>query len=254
MTEQSTYLPIHAANAEVLRDELEPLLGQRPLPFQLLLRYSRQIRIRGIAGLLMEGDVRSLHTGLAASGRAFAQGLQHVQTRDQVLSQYTPFFDALAVEDEDTIRALATAGLTLDWAPEYEYEEDYEYLRFLMTFIVGDTPEVALARFQECAEGLEDPRVDFCAALVHQDHVALDSAMEDVLEARAEKMVRLSSSGALAPQVVATEGFINVEGMALVSLVRRVGGEANTNYRGVPAISPPQSEVLGAITIPAVLR
>lgn len=242
MIEHSTHLPLHAANADVHCEEIEPLLARRPLGLATLMRYCQQRRVRGIAALLMEGDVATFCESLAASGRTFVLGLAHVPAARLVVSHWTPFYDALAVEDDATSRALAAVGQPLAWQPDYEYEEAYVYIRLLMALASDDTtradeasPEALLARLSDLAGDLPDPSYVLCEALYYGDDASFDTAFAAWTEYRADKMMRLSASGALLPEVVATEGFFNVEGMALLRLAHRRGLAPRGDYRCVPA-------------------
>ena len=222
---------------EVRHIELEAVTVQ-----EISTRYRRL----AICSLLLEADTTGFFRLLSCSAQAYLSLLRKVDWPSIEAPYYlcasraSPFFDALAASEPDTASELARRSAT-SWMREDEYEEDFLYMRFLMELALeGRSPQrVAemLQRLQKAGADREPERVGVCEALFASDSTAFDLAMERLERKRREEVSLQQKNPGAVPQMLSTEPYVFIEGLALVRLADRLGIQTLCQYPGIPAIA-----------------
>jgi hypothetical protein len=154
-------------------------------------------------------------------------------------SRAFPFLDALAAGEPDTAADIARLSATT-WMKDDEYEDDFLYMRFLMELTVDRHSARltdGLRRLQEVAADREPERLGICEALLAADRTVFDTAMERLeLKRREELAIQRKNPGA-APQLLETEPFVFIEGLALARLAASLGIGLLHQYPGIPALA-----------------
>jgi len=236
----SIYLPVFQSNAASDAADLLPRLLGGNVSLNDTLSFCRLCRIRGIAGLFLDGMGEPLHRELCRSGRALLHILPRMGDEKNATGRLFPFLDAVAAGDRECARAIAAIARAT-WNPDEEYEDDFLYVRFLMTHMLtgADVTKCAdlLDRWGAVLDGASDVRFDLCCALLQ--HVAPDfeEALVSLLDEEKARYRRLSRAGALAQEIEATEANLSIEGIALVRVARANGLPVRSSYWGVPSLA-----------------
>jgi hypothetical protein len=197
-------------------------------------------RLAGIGALFVGGTSDVFLWRLHQSGRCFAHFLLRVAEAEKLTSRSLPFFDAIAARDLDAAREIACHSRR-DPDPDMEYAEDFLFAEFLMQcFFLGateDTCHELLARHEQVLQGAEDFRLDVCRALLVRDEASFGWALARFLAARNDALQLLSESGYIDEELLATEGQLSVEGLALVHLAEQQGLATEQDYLHVPSIA-----------------
>jgi len=235
----SKFLPAHLAN--FYRDCVEqvPLAAAAQIGSTEVIDLCRSYRRLAIAILLYSCERDEFLGYLFRSGRLLAHQLPGVPTAEQVTSRLGGFFDAVAVRDFDTARAIAQAASTTR-SPR-EYEEDFLFTRFLMDrFFLGMDDTAAdqmLAQYATCLQGAADIRLEICRALHSEDADAFHNALSQYLDERETAYARKTVRESALPEEIATEGKLCVEGLALVVLAETLGMETERDYLFIPSLA-----------------
>lgn len=238
----SKFLPIVAKNALLEGAELLPQVRYHRGGQREALRLCSTLRRRGICELFLLAAVDRLHLYLCKSGRVFLHFLEGARRDALVKSKAEPFFDALACVDMDCARRLALHARA-PWNEELEYAEDYLYVDFLMSMVLGAETErllgTTLARFEELSP--KDPRLGVCKALLSRDHSAFDEELSRLIEERNLQYRKRAERGAVLEEELATDGQLLVEGLALVQLAEGMGFRLPDDYMHIPSLARRQS-------------
>jgi hypothetical protein len=236
----SIFLPVFRSNAAYYAAEILPLLLGDRVTAKDALSFCRNCRVRGIAGLFLDGVPADLHRELCRSGRAMLSALGRMDEAEKATSRLFPFFDAVAACDFDCARGIASLARA-SWNPEGEYEDDFLYVRVLMKqFFLGADPgehDALVSRWEAVLDGASDVRLDISRALWERAASDFENALVRLLAGEKARNGHLRRGGVLAPDIDATEGYLSVEGIALVRLARRIGLTTGSNYWGVPSIA-----------------
>ncbi|AEI64061.1 immunity 49 family protein [Corallococcus macrosporus] len=241
----SKFLPVFVGNALGDNEDLLPAFAAGKGGLKDALRFCQNFRIAGIGSLLLSGMAARLHECLHASARAFLFFARGPEGARILTSRVAPFFDAVACGDEEAARELSRLSpATFD--KEREYEEDFLFMRFLMDhFFLGANAQDAqalLSRYEKCLEGSVDPRLQVCQALFSVDGDAFDAGLTQMMEAREVRYRKLAEKESEEEEVLATEGYVSIEGIALARLAVRAGLQPQEDYLFVPstALEPPR--------------
>jgi hypothetical protein len=203
------------------------------------LDFSQRFRIAAIGSLLTSGTAAYFHSYLHKSARGFIHFLS-TKLRAWPGSKAAPFFDAVACGDDQAAQELAQACPPAADRTS-EYEEDFLYVRFLVDqFFLGATvPDgrVLLERYEGVLDGSEDPRLDVLRALLQADSDEFDAALGRLMEDRESRWKKLAEKDVLPPEVLATEGAVSVEGLALVRFAATRGLAVSDNHLFIPSIA-----------------
>jgi hypothetical protein len=234
----SRFLQVFIDNASYAVADMMPLVKAHALDLHGMLDFCTQYRRRGIAHLLKSGRADLLWQDLQRSGSAFAAYLERADDSRKIASKASPFFDAVASGDVQTANKIAQSSATA-WVPDEEYEDDFLYIRILMSrFCLNAGQDVLgdmLNRYEVLLDGANDPRFVICQAYMEGRPKRFDAALEDLIAVRAEDY----ASGIEAEDVVeedwATEGNIFIEGMALVRFAGSLGFQVQKEYLFIPS-------------------
>lgn len=240
MTMPSEFLPVFVQNALADNEEFLPELLAGEVTWESVLSLCQNFRIAGIGLLFMTGTAERFHPFLHHSGRAFAHFLGTLGDDAKLTSQCLPFFDAVAAGDDEGA-ALVARQARRDWRSGLEYEEDFLFVEFLMQhFFLGapvDKCAALLMRYKTALQGAEDCRLTLCGALLESDSRAFEDSLERFLSERRDAMEDGETRGFVSSEVLATEGHLSVEGLALVSLAERKGLETREDYLHLPSVA-----------------
>ncbi|WP_163991486.1 Imm49 family immunity protein [Pyxidicoccus caerfyrddinensis] len=239
----SKFLPVFIGNALGDNEELLPAFTAGKGGLKEALRFCQNFRIAGIGSLLMSGTAARFHECLHASARAFVQFASAAPEAQKLTSRAEPFFDAVACGDTEAARELARL-LPRAADKNREYEEDFLFVRFLMDhfFLGRDASEGRdlLERYEKVLEGSEDPRLAVCHALLAVDGAGFDDALTRMMNAREVRFGKLRDKEALEPEVLETEGYVSIEGLALVRLAVSKGLQPLEDVLFIPSVAREQ--------------
>lgn len=239
----SKFLPVFIGNALGDNEELLPDIASGKGGLKEALRFCQNFRIAGIGSLLMSGTASRFHECLHASARAFVHFSSSAPDSQKLTSRAEPFFDAVACGDSEAAREL---GRLSPRAPDRnrEYEEDFLFVRFLMDhFFLGmDAREgqVLLERYEKVLEGSADTRLAVCRALLAADGAGFDDALARMMEEREVRFRKLSEKESVPEELLATEGYISIEGLALVRLAVSKGLQPLEDFLFIPSVAREQ--------------
>ncbi|WP_236069332.1 Imm49 family immunity protein [Citreicoccus inhibens] len=204
------------------------------------LQFSQNFRIAGIGSLLMSGTATRFHECLHASARAFAYFLRSAPDSQKLTSRSAPFFDAVACEDIEAARELARHSPRCPDRAR-EYEEDFLFVRFLMDFFfqgmsVNEGLNL-LEHYETILEGTQDIRLTVCRAFLASDSAGFDEALSNMMEERNMRVQKMRDQEAAAEESLSTEGYLSVEGVALVRLALSRGLTPSGHYLSVPTVA-----------------
>ncbi|MFP2928403.1 Imm49 family immunity protein [Pyxidicoccus sp. 3LG] len=240
MTMPSEFLPVFVQNALTDNEELLPELLEGEGTWESVLTFCQNLRIAGIGLLFLAGTSERFLTCLHHSGRAFAHFLEGMEDGAKLTSQCMPFFDAVAAGDDEGATQVARHSRRT-WVQGSEYEEDFLFVEFLMQhFFLGTSQQedtALLKRYEAALQGSDDCRLALCGALLEGDARAFEDSLERFLAERRDDMEDAEESGRLAAEVLATEGHLSVEGLALVRLAARKRIATREDYLHVPSVA-----------------
>src|SRR5262249_45286726 len=157
--------------------------------------------------------------------------------REAVQSLAMPFLDGLAADDQEAARAIAR-GSSHSHSPRDEYEEDFLFVEFVMQRFVlecaASVAEQLLARWRAGLRGVEDPRLDACKALHEADAERFDSGLRAFLQERSDTLEERIAGGSVPLELASTEGYLSVEGLALLRIADRLRLQTEEEYLHVP--------------------
>jgi hypothetical protein len=242
----SHFLPVYGANADDEADELAAALaalvaGGASGDARTLERLAKCRRIAGVAALLAEADIDTFRMRLADSARTWCDALERVAVPGAA-SKCSGLFDALAVDDWETARRIATALRGVAWRPEAEYEEGWLYTQVLASRLASgedgaEDRRALLERYRELEGDAVDWRLEIAAALEQRDGAAFEAALEGLMLAERDDYAYLRERDALPPEELATLACVSVEGIALWRLGRRAGFALQEDYLFVPSLA-----------------
>jgi hypothetical protein len=235
----SAYLPVFMSNALYENDEVLDRFLTGNVDLREALDFSQRFRIAAIGSLLTSGTADYFHSYLHKSASGFIHFLS-TKLRAWPGSKAAPFFDAVACGDDHAAQKLAQAcPAAADLTSEYE--EDFLYVRFLIDqFFLGATvPDgrFLLERYEVVLDGSEDPRLDVLRALLQADSEGFDAALGRLMEAHDIRWKKMAEKESLPPDVLATEGTVSVEGLALVRFATTKGLAISDNHLFIPSIA-----------------
>jgi hypothetical protein len=236
----SRFLPVFADNATFVATHTLPLLHSRAVGFAAVTDFCTQYRRRGIARFLQSADAALLQQDLQRSGAAFAAYLSWTDPSVVLAGRSAPFFDAAACSDVRAARTIAQRT-PVTHKPEYEYEDDFLYMRILMDrFALGRNAadlEPLIGRYEAVLEGAEDARFLICRAFLLRDPQLFDAALERIIAERDDRYSRGIRDETILEEEWATDGKIFVEGLALVRFARALDFPVQTDYLFIPSLA-----------------
>ncbi|MBW2737452.1 MAG: immunity 49 family protein [Deltaproteobacteria bacterium] len=243
----SYFLSVFSNNATLELEEMLPAVLSSSVDLDSILQFCQHYRIRGICSLFLSDSAAEFLADLRKSGRAFLHFLANSRASDKSTSKAEPFFDSIASRDLVCAREIARNS-RLTWNKNEEYEDDFQYILFLMNlFFLYATEEACernLQRYEEILDGDADPRLDICRAFAVKDSEEFHVALGELLEAHESRYQRLSRVDAILPEEAATEGKLCVEGLALLNLAEMMGLALDEDYLFIPSTARDQVAVV----------
>jgi hypothetical protein len=234
----SRFLNVYIEEASFALAEMTPRLRARQVNRQQALEVCRQYRRRGIASLLLRAEAHTFHRDLQRSGAAYAAFLDWVAMGSRTVSKATPFFDAVASGDTAVATLIAERTAT-DPGLEEEYEDDFLYFRWLMGrfYLRQDSGSLdsLLNRYETLLDGAEDVRWLICKALQSGDPQKFDAALQTLISQREADYADGMEADDFLEEEWATEGYIFVEGLALLRLALQLGFALQREYLFIPS-------------------
>lgn len=240
MTTASTFLPVFLKNALYENEHLVPMVRAGKASSAEALGLCRNYRTAGICSLLMSASAAKFHHFLRKSAAAFVFCTADTSRRFTLTRSLPPLLDALC-SGEFQLAATIARQVGATWDSSAEYEEDFLYTSFLCSHFL-QTPassrdEALVDRYGELVgEGVE-PRLMLLTSFLRQDENLFGQGLEMLLAARDARYKRLAAKGAVPLWELATEGFVSIEGLALVALAERKGFQTSSDYLHVPSLA-----------------
>ena len=157
----SIYLDDFIANSDFYLKRFIPRLINFRLDWKGIQEMTTAFRQRGVCSLLLYGVAKDFFINMMQSAGAFLHYLQRCSEEDKITSHCKPFFDAIGGGYWDCASAIARNS-RMTWNQGYEYEEDFLYVKFLMSyfFLAADRSEIELIiqRFDDVQGGAEEER------------------------------------------------------------------------------------------------
>lgn len=236
----SELLPVLAQEALVENQHLLPSLLTGRVGLRDILTFCQNFRMAGTGALLLTGRAERFHWHLHQSGRAFAWFLANSKDSLQRTSRALPFFDAVVAGDLECAAEVARRARHT-WARGEEYEEDFLFIEFLMRHFflqaAPDETEALLQRYAQALQGTEDPRLGVCQSLLEKDARLFDESLNHFLSEQHDRFEQVADRTSLPEDVLATERYVSVEGLALVCLAESQGMATAEDYLHVPSIA-----------------
>jgi hypothetical protein len=234
----SIFLADYVANAEFALERQVPLLAANALkPRVGIHAMCTMFRKRGACVLLLTGDSDVYYLTAMQSAAAYLEYLGRAPEEDKVTSFAKPFFDSIAGGYWDAAREIA-ARSRASHHPDFEYEDDFLYVRFLQErFFLGATEAALmelLARYEAVGEGRPDVRLDLCRTFAGGDSDAFDETLQELLRRRADELESLVSRGGTTEEEATWLRPYSNEATALLKLAERLGFPTQSSYSQVP--------------------
>ena len=252
---------IHAALLPEVQESVLVLAAGYPIARlgDELENFSNYFQALAIAHLLKGADPEQFKLYLTRSGYArryfLRRSAREGNTEDARLGlgRTEAFLDALAAGQMALAREIASLSGEV-WRPDWEYEDDFCYFRFLHRIAGGLDPEEGprlreiVAQFARALEGGTSQRLDVCRAILDRDDGAFRTALVALMEQRREETLeqreRMQEPDP-ASCVCWARSFVCIEGLALMRLAE-VAGLARLDSGFEPPLCPPQGRMEAA--------
>ncbi|RYZ39808.1 MAG: hypothetical protein EOO71_18590 [Myxococcaceae bacterium] len=235
----SIFLPAFRKNALAANTRLLPRILEGEAGATEAQDFCRNYRVAAICSLLLAAAAKDFHHFLRKSAGAFVFYSARKVPAFTLVRALAPAMDALACGDSEAAATIfQQVGDT--WDPSTEYEEDFLYARFLGSHFFG-APDPArdagwLDRYAELVGPAKDARLSVLRAFHEGDAERFEQGLEQLLSERARRYQRLAAKDAIPLWESSTEGYISIEGLALVALAERKGLLTRSDYLHVPAL------------------
>ena len=209
---------------------------------ELLAETSIHHRRLGIAILLADAKLRVFNDHLRTSAGRRVTLLETAAPNPAPFAQWArqglvgPFFDAWTAGADDL--ALRIAELSqVPLQTDFEYPEDHEYARWWYAVAAGGwklgaSLDQRLRALATVTDDDQDPRLNVCRALAARDQALFDEGLNELCHRHIEWFKERTAD----PAENATEGYVFIEGLALVRLARRLGIQTASEYPRVPGL------------------
>jgi hypothetical protein len=237
---RGAFLFVSVENSEFMLPEAITALANGQLaPHDQVHQVCTLFRQRGLAQMLRDGVAEGFQIAAMQSCGALVFGLRDWPEATKVTSYANPLLDAIACQYWDGVAAIADASRT-SWNPDYEYEDDFLYVRFLIEFGLRrdrGAGKRSVERYEEVLDGPPDARLEVCRALLDGDAGAFDEGLVRLLDERDERIQGLIVRGTIGDDAARWLAHVSVEGLALLAIAEREGLETAEHYLHCPAIA-----------------
>jgi hypothetical protein len=199
-----------------------------------------------ICDLLTKANVDGFRENLVRSGHCRRSYLRRSSAEGNhdgpnlALSRTEAFLDCLAAGDLALAQDIATIS-PVDWNPDWEYEEDHYYYRFLQQLVgLTDTSgngallEFA-ARIEAALEGAKWPQLDVVRALINRDEQAFTDALEAVLLDETRRFDEKRPAVVASKFLFWPRSFVSIQGLALLRAAELVGLDIADDFPMCPS-------------------
>ena len=199
-------------------------------------------RTAGIAAVLVELDLDGFHHMLTRSALTRMYLLEHTPPAERDASRHcrisraSGFFDAVAAGQIELARRIVAAG-PQQRNVDYEYEEDYAYVRFLYGLLLGaeDAEQRAiLDDWKTLLGGAKSAKHAVCQALPTRDAAIFDAAFASLLNARKRDLHKQERSLNRDEMEFAGGRHVYVEGLAILRIAEVLGIATQPEYKYCP--------------------
>ena len=208
---------------------------------------SDKFRALAIMQLLTEGNTDLFLHNLMRSGRSRETYLQRLKDAgvsadfDQVSGRFSPLLDAIAANDLDRARRIASLSPS-DFRSGYEYEDDYCYgqlLRLLLADVDPSESELItlFERYERWLDGEASPRLAVCMALAQRNQRDFDTALDDLLLFFELSIQADKERGRHEDDCVIAERQVCVEALAILRLAGLRNLTTAEEYRYCPSLA-----------------
>lgn len=198
-------------------------------------------RTAGIAELLLNLNVDEFHHMLIRSALTrifvYKKLTDAVKVNDRFCksSRAASFYDALAAGRTDLAQQIAKT------APQqksiFEYEDDYDYVRFLFELVNNASTETLTAlleQFQTDLQGDKSIRYLLCKALLEREQEDFDTFFPALLDDWTQYLDGQKESISRDEVAYAGNQHIFIEGLALLNIADSLGMTTLTGYKYCP--------------------
>jgi hypothetical protein len=199
-------------------------------------------RAAAIAAVLVALDTNGFHHMLIRSALTRMYLLERTPpamkhaSRFCRISRANGFFDALAAGQIEIARRIIAAG-PQQRNVDYEYEEDYAYVRFLYGTLLGagEAEQTALLDgWKTLLDGATSARHDVCRALPTRDPAVFGGAFERLLDERERELEKEERSLNRNEMEFAGGRHVYVEGLAILRIAETLGIATQPEYAYCP--------------------
>jgi hypothetical protein len=214
-------------------------------------KLSECFQILAICHLLETGDIDQFRENLVRSGHARRYFLRksreegNIRDNHLALSRTDAFLDSVVAGHLELAKEIADLSVQ-QWEPDWEYEDDYYYLRILHNMVrnpeekSGAQFEELITRFEKSLEGGSSPRLNVCRALLVDNQDDFIVALNELIEEKQELDDQQRSSKVEADLSDFTfwpRSFVSIEGLALLKIAEIVGFQIDDDFPLCPRIA-----------------
>lgn len=233
----SQFLPVYRENARYYIEEfLDGLKSLKP-SWDSAQEISKLYRTLAISSLFLDDDERAFFTNLSNSAYAFLYVGEKLKPQGFVVSKNGAFFDAVACRNDEAARRIARL-CPVKHSPDFEYEDDFIFVSFLMKkYCLDAAPKelaTMMARYEELLNGDHDPHFELCKALEGSDVELFNKSLGELIEKREAYYRKLTDDESISPEDAAIEAKLYVDGLALLNLAEKSGMDIREEYSYIP--------------------
>ena len=204
----------------------------------------------GASRMLTTGTTEPLLLAQMQAAGAYLHRLPSMPDEHKVTSRAAVFWDAVGGQYWPAAAEIAKHSRSIV-NRAWEHEDDFLYVRFLMTrYFLDVAPDgdrnaraqaelrqqALLDRWGRVLAGAGDPRRTLCAALLHRDAQTFRAAFDKTADAREALLRRQLDERQLPEEDAAWSLPVWSEGLALLRLAERDGLPVDDHCRGIPEI------------------
>lgn len=200
--------------------------------------YHRQ---KGTCDFLRTGQVGTFFDCMHKSAGSYLYFLIEGNDVDKQTSDNNAFFDAVIAGLWECTKLMAQhARGTCNF--DYEYEDDFLYNHFLLTYFFkkeknkNDVCTQILADYKKVLNGESDVRFLLCKAFFERNTDDFTECFEQFLIERAGNIERMIEREVMGEEVWSWARYVSNEGLALLKLAEVLGFELDSHYSQIPEI------------------
>jgi len=235
----SENLEAYIENAENYLKSYTTVAKDRQLTQMELLEACAMFRQRGICSLLLFGEPKTYHINTMQSASIYSQGIQKLNDSEIVTSRAKPFYDAIGSMYFDCAKVIAQNS-SMEWKPDYEYEDDFLYVKFLMQYFFLDSGKIECEKildgYEKSLEGANDIKLEICRSYISSDNALFEENILELLEQISDDIESKIEQETMPEEVWAGIRYFSNEGLALLRLAELKGFNTGVRYPLVPAI------------------